>query len=558
MAEDEDFDTWKARWKKRSETARDACVACDQEWRMPCSEKDSMTMKAACSDKLWKKAAEILDLESVEYDLLPLIDAISLMETAQDKIDLATKNRKVLKRNQKQPDKPAATAAKKADPSTNGSKGRTQTPFHLLLPGSLSGDCRFFALGTCNKGVNCPYKHKGAEKAQEAAAAAEEKKRAEAAKTNASQVKEADADLVIRGKQGLPAPRPKTNCALSKVTESSQMEEDTIRVRLIGALTKGADPEEGSEESSESELERSNDSVIDAIPEDHQQWLFRVSKGRQGSKDAALNLTRSDRAGRMRVSEKYSHEGFAVEGDRVNHVLLKAHNATDILNSSAGTDISTDLETDDLSDDEHTSECEVIRIRKQMKAAGEREDYEMAGELQLKLKSLKKGLLRAAEKRGANKEDLTLMKKHQSMRQLTMQQVVEKQRQDAGEMKLPVVVISRQMQLLAYVSDDGSVTLPGLSGSRTESMEAREWEGNIVKFALKHRVIVTSAMRIGSDDRQFMVMDTDSLPDIDGMVWIELDVIPHVMLSALHKDFVVEACIALGLPTTTGNPQHFR
>jgi hypothetical protein len=486
MAEDENFDTWKARWKKRSETALDACVACDQEWRMPCSEKDSVTMKAACSDKLWKKAAEILDLESVEYDLLPLVDAISLMETAQDKIDLAAKNRKVLKRNQREKQAaPAASgdATKKGESNATGGKGRTQTPFHLLLPGSLSGECRFFALGTCNKGVNCPYKHKGAEKAQEAAAAAEEKKRAAAAKTNAAQVKEADADVVIRGRQGLPAPRPKTNCTLSKIAGTRRMEVDAMktsrmvkeagavdaemirgrqglqasveteevqskvtcvlskvvevipgRVRLIGALTKGADPEGGSEESSESELDLSNDSIIDAIPDDHQQWLYRVSKGRQGSKNAELDLARSDRAGRMRTSEKYSHEGFAVEGDRVNHALLKAHNATDILNSSAGTDTSTDLESDDLSEDERISECEVIRIRKQMKAAGEREDFEMAGELQLKLKSLKKGLLRAAEKRGASKEDLILMGKHQSMKQLTMQQVVEKQQQDVGEM----------------------------------------------------------------------------------------------------------------------------
>ena len=104
-------------------------------------------MKAACSDKLWKKAAEILDLESVEYDLLTLDDAVSLMETAQDKIDLVAKNRKVLKRNQK-PATPAAPAdaSKKAgsnaNGNANGNKGRAQTPFHLLLPGSLSGDCR--------------------------------------------------------------------------------------------------------------------------------------------------------------------------------------------------------------------------------------------------------------------------------------------------------------------------------------------------------------------------------------------------------------------------------
>ena len=206
------------------------------------------------------------------------------------------------------------------------------------------------------------------------------------------------------------------------------------RVRLIGALTKGADPEGGSEESSESELDLSNDSIIDAIPEDHQQWLYRVSKGRQGSEEDKLNLMRSDRAGRTKALEKYSHEGFAVEGDRVNHALLRAHNATDILNSSAGTENSTDLESDDLSEDEHTSECEVIKIRKQMKAAGEREDFAMAGELQLKLKSLKKGLLKAAEKRGVDKEDLVLMGKHQSMKQLTMQQVMEKQQQDVGEM----------------------------------------------------------------------------------------------------------------------------
>ena len=152
-------------------------------------------MEAACSDTLWKKAAEILDLESVEYDLLTLDDAISLMETAQDKIDLAAKNRKVLKRNQRRPTTSAVPttnedttkkAGSNASGNTNGGKWRTQTPFHLLLPGSLSSECRFFALGTCNKGVNCPYKHDGAEKAQEAAAAAEERKRTTAAKIKRS------------------------------------------------------------------------------------------------------------------------------------------------------------------------------------------------------------------------------------------------------------------------------------------------------------------------------------------------------------------------------------
>ena len=42
--------------------------------------------------------------------------------------------------------------------------------------------------------------------------------------------------------------------------------------------------------------------------------------------------------------------------------------------------------------------------------------------------------MRAAENRGVDKEDLTLMGKHQSTKQLTMQQVVEKQQQDVGEM----------------------------------------------------------------------------------------------------------------------------
>ena len=93
----------------------------------------------------------------------------------------------------------------------------------------------------------------------------------------------------------------------------------------------------------------------------------------------------------------------------MDHDLLKAHNATDILNSSEGIENSTDLESDGLSEDGHTSEREAFRIRKQMEAAGGREDFAMAGVLQLKLKSLKRGLMKVAEKRGADKEDLTLM-----------------------------------------------------------------------------------------------------------------------------------------------------
>ena len=48
MTEDENFDTWKARWKKRSKAALDACVACNQEWRMPCPEKNSTYNDESC------------------------------------------------------------------------------------------------------------------------------------------------------------------------------------------------------------------------------------------------------------------------------------------------------------------------------------------------------------------------------------------------------------------------------------------------------------------------------------------------------------------------------
>lgn len=107
-------------------------------------------MKAACSDKLWKEAAEILGLESVEYGLLTLGDATSLTETARDKIDLAAKNRKVLKRNQRQPTTSAVPTANedttkktgsKASGNTSSGKRGTDTPFRLLLPGGLSGEC---------------------------------------------------------------------------------------------------------------------------------------------------------------------------------------------------------------------------------------------------------------------------------------------------------------------------------------------------------------------------------------------------------------------------------
>lgn len=152
-----------------------------------------------------------------------------------------------------------------------------------------------FCFGTCKKGVNCPYKHKRAEKAQGEAAAAEEREKTPASKTNATRVKGGAATETIRGRQGLPAPRPKTNCALSKVAKVNPMEEivgeiskiavptddrcdrvrmrysvltteerekksldlkakmiealtegrSETRVRMIRALTKGADPEKG-------------------------------------------------------------------------------------------------------------------------------------------------------------------------------------------------------------------------------------------------------------------------------------------------------------------------
>ena len=102
-----------------------------------------------------------------------------------------------------------------------------------------------------------------------------------------------------------------------------------MRVRLIGAMNKGADSEGGSKESSTSELDRSADSTIDAIPEDHEQWLYRVLKSGQGSMDGKLDLMKSERAGRLKASEKYWHEGFGLiaSGEAEDNEVAKMNNA---------------------------------------------------------------------------------------------------------------------------------------------------------------------------------------------------------------------------------------
>jgi hypothetical protein len=78
--------------------------------------------------KLWTKCMAIMDIDSVEYGDLDATEATELFERAQERIDVYSKNKKILppKKQTRQPDatKQAGAAARRADSSAEWKRRR--------------------------------------------------------------------------------------------------------------------------------------------------------------------------------------------------------------------------------------------------------------------------------------------------------------------------------------------------------------------------------------------------------------------------------------------------
>ena len=221
---------------------------------------------------------------------------MELMDIAQEKIDVYTKNKKALPPRKAAAPKqtPAAgnPAAGQATPARNGNGTGNKVPFKELMPGSIKRACKFNdPAGKCHLGVMCPYQHLGQEVQQEAAAMKKHAEKLAAEKIVAAQGKAAEAPPAT-GRGGIQIPKP--------------------NAKIVLMMRKGdSSGAEGEDYSSSSE------------PDDQMQWLYRVSGGKLGLPEEEV------RSGKRTVAKsadgaKYSEDGFAVIRDRIEEILESA------------------------------------------------------------------------------------------------------------------------------------------------------------------------------------------------------------------------------------------
>ena len=503
MTEEEEFKTFKARLKTRTEHAVDACMLHNQMWRYPCEEKMCLTLKNCCSVKLWTKCMAIMDADSIEFEFLSAEEAMELMERAQERIDVYTKNKKILPprkaatpkqtTNQGTPAAASTPAAGQAAPARNGSGGTgTRVPFKDLMPGSIKRPCRFNADGKCHLGIMCPYQHVGMEVQQEEAAVKKQSEKIVAAQGKAA----AQPAPPATGRGGIQIPKPNAK----------------VVVMMSKSDSSGAEGEDFS---------------VSSEPEDQMQWLYRVSGGRLGLPDAEV------RSGKRTVEKtadgvKYSEDGFAVIGDKIDWDKLKEHDAEAVMDSSDGSGFSfrsVDLDSEGLSDDEEITEKRSKKVQQEMMAAAGREDFIKAGELKLELTRLRKGLAKAASERGVSEADCKMMKARAVSKQKSI-------------MDMAKIVVD-----LAAVSEAGTVMLQngskGLSFPKVPARSVFSPEGDWKKLATemtewleKLGTKVTRIRRFVMDGRVRLVAHVTSEVKADGMLWISLQ---EDMLS-LHED----------------------
>ena len=124
------------------------------------------------------------------------------------------------------------------------------------------------------------------------------------------------------------------------------------------------------------EEEHLTDEDTDAVPPDHVHYLHRVSGGVLGSAEDVIN-----RHVVKAQPDSYIYGEYAVLASEIDVDLL-AERGVGELAESEGSDASTDLGSDELSDDEAESIATLNVLRRSMRAAAEREDCFMAAGLQ--------------------------------------------------------------------------------------------------------------------------------------------------------------------------------
>ena len=134
----------------------------------------------------------------------------------------------------------------------------------------------------------------------------------------------------------------------------------------------------------------STDEDIDGIPDDPAKYLFRVSAGKLGHEDTNLNMPSRTARGVTKETELYSHDGIVQRGDKIDMELLEDHDALDLLDEDS--EQSADFSSEDLSGDELEAAAEIKQQEKLMKAAAGRGEYTTAGELQARIKILRRGI----------------------------------------------------------------------------------------------------------------------------------------------------------------------
>lgn len=499
MKEEDTFGAFKAKLKSRMDDAMDACVLHNQVWRFPCNEKMCLTLKHCCSLKLWTKCMAIMDIDSVEYGDLDATEATELFERAQERIDVYSKNKKILppKKQTRQPDATKQAGAAGEQTQARNESGGGRTAFKDLMPGSIKRDCKFNKDNKCHLGVMCPYRHLGMEIQQEEAAV---KKEAEV-KIVAAQTKGTAPPATGRGGIQIPPPRYPDGVP--------------TKVTVMFCKERIADDSSSEEQTTSSE------------PEDHLEWEWRVSKGELGLPASEV------RSGKRTVvktpdGSRYSDGGFAVLGKKVDWEKLSEHDAEMVMDSSGGSGMSIDsidLGSEDLSDDEVITEARSKKVQAQMVAAAGREDYVKAGELKLELTRLRKGLAKAASDKGASETEFDLLKKRAVSKQKSIMQMAR-------------IVVN-----LTVVSTEGRVMLQdGFGGLRIPKVPARsvlnadsEWRklaAEMEDWLQKRGAKVTRMRKLKQGGKIHVVADVISEFEVDNMVWMR----PSDDVLSLHSD----------------------
>ena len=141
----------------------------------------------------------------------------------------------------------------------------------------------------------------------------------------------------------------------------------------------------------------SGEDDVEALPDDHPQWLYQVKDGEQD---------RSARTARRPTPFLRP----TILGDTIDHALIAEHGAGDLLLSDSCS--STDLDSSDLSEFTEDVLKELKLVEAPMLAAAGRHNFQLAGEHQSRVDLLKNGLLKRQADEGVPPEEIPLLSSH--------------------------------------------------------------------------------------------------------------------------------------------------